>query len=52
VASVVFPDHGDEARRRQVAELGFVPAQPQLKLAQTKDADTWWKRALSIAEGS
>lgn len=40
-----------EARRQQLAALGFVPAQPQLKLAQTADAGTWWKRTESIAEG-
>lgn len=40
-----------EARRQQLAALGFVPAQPQLKLAQTQSADTWWKRTESIAEG-
>lgn len=39
-----------ESRRRQLAALGFVPAQPQLKLAATADADTWWKRTTSIAE--
>lgn len=39
-----------ESRRRQLAELGFVPAAPQLKLAAAPDADTWWKRTTSIAE--
>lgn len=40
-----------EARRRQLIELGFVPAQPQLKLNAAPNADTWWARAASIAEG-
>lgn len=39
-----------ESRRRQLAEFGFVPAQPQLKLAETTDAATWWARTASIAE--
>lgn len=39
-----------ESRRRQLEAFGFVPAQPQLKLAQASDADTWWKRTESIAE--
>lgn len=39
-----------EARRKQLTELGFVPAQPQLRLAETKSADIWWKRTTSIAE--
>lgn len=39
-----------ESRRRQLAQFGFVPAQPQLKLAETTNADTWWKRTTSIAE--
>lgn len=40
-----------ESRRRQLEQLGFVPAQPQLKLAETTNADMWWKRTTSIAEG-
>lgn len=39
-----------ESRRQQLAELGFVPAQPQLKLAETQSAETWWNRTASIAE--
>ncbi|WP_018185925.1 KTSC domain-containing protein [Microbacterium sp. 77mftsu3.1] len=40
-----------ESRRAQLAALGFVPAQPQMKLADTESADLWWKRTESIAEG-
>ena len=40
-----------ESRRRQLADFGFVPAQPQLKLADAQDADTWWSRTAAIAEG-
>lgn len=39
-----------ESRRRQLAQLGFVPAQPQLRLADATSADMWWKRTTSIAE--
>jgi len=40
-----------EARRQQLASLGFVPAQPQMKLNDAPNAAIWWKRAESIAEG-
>lgn len=40
-----------ESRRRQLAELGFVPAQPQLKLNDAPNANVWWKRTEAIAEG-
>lgn len=39
-----------ESRRRQLAEFGFVPAQPQFTLAGTDNAALWWKRTQSIAE--
>lgn len=39
-----------ESRRRQLEDFGFVPAQPQFKLAETNDVEKWWERTNTIAE--
>ena len=38
------------ARRAQIADWGFTPAVPQMKLTDAANPDQWWARTSSIAE--